>query len=74
MAKAAISIRLGDEELRALDQIAMDSALNRSRVIEAIIRHFLQQEFAAQSSALRSSLGVRRHPKPPSRQPKRWAT
>jgi metal-responsive CopG/Arc/MetJ family transcriptional regulator len=51
MAKTVVSIRLDQRSLAALDQIA--TAGSRSRLIEAIIEAFLEQDFQAQRNALK---------------------
>ena len=73
MSKTAISIRLGDPELQAIDHLTNDGALNRSRVIEAILQSFLAQDFFAQRAALRDALGIKKTPLG-ARRPERWGT
>ena len=73
MSKTAISIRLAETELRAVDDLTNDAALTRTRVIEAILRNFLAQDFFVQRAVLRDALGTKKAALS-ARRPERWAT
>lgn len=73
MSKTAISIRLAETDLRAVDDLTNDAALTRTRVIEAILQNFLAQDFFVQRAALRETLGTKKAARS-SRRPERWGT
>ncbi len=66
MAKAVISIRLEKSVIEALDNVGfagptLQSHANRSQLIEAILKLFLEQDFAVQRATLAQALGSPRN-------------
>jgi len=73
MSKTAISIRLAETELRAVDALTNEGAVTRTRVIEAILQNFLAQDFFVQRAVLRDAL-VTKKTNQSARRPERWST
>jgi predicted transcriptional regulator len=54
MRKEAVSIRVSSEILHHLDQLADLNRTTRSKVMERVLRNFLQQRAAAQHDLIRN--------------------
>ncbi|MFN3574837.1 MAG: ribbon-helix-helix protein, CopG family [Phenylobacterium sp.] len=59
MAKTLISIRLPEADLAELDRLAGTHGLTRTRLLEALIRSFVQEDFFLQRAIIREAVGVR---------------
>jgi metal-responsive CopG/Arc/MetJ family transcriptional regulator len=53
MRKETVSIRLSGELLHELDQLAESNRVTRSRVVEKVLRNFLQQRAVTQYEVIR---------------------
>lgn len=58
MAKALISLRLPQHDLAALDQLAGTNGVNRSSLLEALVKSFLQEDFFLQRAIIRAAIAI----------------
>lgn len=56
MSKKVLSVRLGANEVEALDHFAQVIPASRARVLEVILQDFFQRPFLEQSEVIRSAL------------------